>query len=144
MNTVPSKFLHGRAWLNGCVATQLEDVILNSFSSPEPLGLICRLWTQRKIRSFSLAESNWMRTPNWKYNVLRTTLYFLPSRTVNVKFVSDLLWSARSICKSSEGKSLRSSHKDTDPWQRKFAFVAHKLCLHIDLNKINKKIWVSL
>ena len=53
MYTVPSKFLYGKACLHNCVATQLEDVILDSFSSPEPpLGLICRLWTQRKIRSF--------------------------------------------------------------------------------------------
>ena len=56
MNSVPSKFWYGKAWLHGCVATQLEDVILDSFSSPEPLDLICRLWTQRKIRSFSLAK----------------------------------------------------------------------------------------
>ena len=69
-----------------------EDSEFASFSSPEPLGLICNrsvALDATENTNFFIGWRQWMRKANWKYNLLRITFYFVLSRPANIKSVSE-------------------------------------------------------
>ena len=110
-------------------------------------------WTQRKIRIFSLAQGNWMRRANEKYNLLRVTFYFLrlTLQTWNpylnyvdsdnpVSLAIEYNQKLIAVKKRVEGQVWEVSLRTTNLDKERFPSLWAKLCFCIDRRiRVNRK-----